>query len=103
MNPLYGPAGIELLAGGVAPAEVIARLIDADEGRSQRQLHLIGAAGHGAAHTGSDCVDWCGHHVGSDFSVAGNMLAGPQVLEATVEAFLGSAGCAARRAAAQRR
>ena len=92
MNPLYGPAGIELLAEGVGPAEVVARLTDADDGRSQRQLHVIGAAGHGAAHTGSDCIPWCGHHVGSDFSVAGNMLAGAQVLEATVEAFLASAG-----------
>jgi len=92
MNPLYGPAGLQLLAEGVAPAEVVARLTEADDGRSQRQLHAIGATGHGAAHTGDDCIPWCGHHVGSDFSVAGNMLAGAQVLEATVEVFLGSAG-----------
>jgi uncharacterized Ntn-hydrolase superfamily protein len=92
MNPMYGPAGMELLAGGVAPAEVVARLTDADDGRGQRQLHLIGATGHAVAHTGSDCVTWYGHHVGSDFSVAGNMLAGAQVLEATVEAFLDSDG-----------
>jgi uncharacterized Ntn-hydrolase superfamily protein len=92
LNPLYGPAGIELLATGLAPAEVIARLVDADEGRGHRQLHAIGAAGHGAAHTGKHCISWCGHHVGSDFSVAGNMLARAEVLEATVEAFLDSGG-----------
>ena len=38
MNPLYGPAGIQLLADGVAPEDVVARLTDADEGRAQRQL-----------------------------------------------------------------
>jgi uncharacterized Ntn-hydrolase superfamily protein len=44
------------------------------------------------AYTGEQCVDWCGHAVHEDFSVAGNMLAGPQVLEATVAAFVDGAG-----------
>jgi uncharacterized Ntn-hydrolase superfamily protein len=92
MNPLYGPSGIELLAAGVVPAEVVQRLTDADEGRAQRQLHVIGARGAAAAYTGEQCVDWCGHAVRDDFSVAGNMLAGPQVLEATVAAFVNGAG-----------
>jgi uncharacterized Ntn-hydrolase superfamily protein len=47
-------------------------------------------AGRFSAHTGSACVDWCGHLIGDKFSVAGNMLAGPQVLDATAEAFAGS-------------
>jgi uncharacterized Ntn-hydrolase superfamily protein len=92
MNPLYGPAGIALLAEGVAAEDVVARLTDADEGRAQRQLHLIGAHGRGAAYTGTQCVDWCGHRVHDDFSVAGNMLAGPDVLDATAAAFVASAG-----------
>ncbi|HEY2559599.1 MAG TPA: DUF1028 domain-containing protein [Caldimonas sp.] len=92
MNPLYGPAGIELLGAGVAPAEVVRRLTDADAGRAQRQLHVIGARGTAAAYTGEQCVDWCGHVVHDDFSVAGNMLAGPQVVEATVAAYLDGAG-----------
>ncbi|HEU5296409.1 MAG TPA: DUF1028 domain-containing protein [Burkholderiaceae bacterium] len=87
MNPLYGPAGLLRLAAGEAPAGIIAALTAADPGCAQRQLHLIGASGCAAAHTGEQCVDWCGHHVGDDFSVAGNMLAGPQVLQATVEAY----------------
>jgi len=88
MNPLYGPAGIERLAQGLSPADVVAELIGADPGRAQRQLHLLGARGSGAAHTGAQCIEWCGHVVGEDFSVAGNMLAGPQVLRATVDAFV---------------
>ena len=43
----------------------------------------MGAEGRFAAHTGAECVPWCGHWIGDDFSVAGNMLAGPQVVAET--------------------
>ncbi len=92
MNPLYGPAGLDRLAAGEAPTAVVAALTAADAGQAQRQLHLLGATGAGAAHTGAGCVDWCGHQLHDGFSVAGNMLAGPQVLQATAEAFAASAG-----------
>jgi len=91
MNPLYGPAGLQRLAAGGSPADVVAELTAADTGRAQRQLHLLGARGRGAAHTGEACIEWCGHRVHDDFSVAGNMLAGPQVLQATVDAFVAHA------------
>jgi len=91
MNPLYGPAAIELLADGVAPDEVVTRLTDADDGRAQRQLHLIGARGRAAAYTGNHCIDWCGHRIHDDFSVAGNMLAGTDVIDATVAAYAAGA------------
>ena len=42
--------------------------------------------------SGADCVPWCGHWVGDDFSVAGNMLAGPQVVSETVRFFRENAG-----------
>ncbi len=87
MNPLYGPRGLLLLAEGRRAAEVVATLTGADEGAAQRQLHVLPAHGAGAAHTGAACVDWCGHVMRPDFSVAGNMLAGPRVVEATAEAF----------------
>lgn len=92
MNPLYGPAGIAMLGEGRKPAEVVAALTAADAGRAQRQLHVLAATGPGAAHTGDACIDWCGHRLFDDFSVAGNMLAGPQVLQATADAFVASAG-----------
>jgi uncharacterized Ntn-hydrolase superfamily protein len=92
MNPLYGPEGMALLAAGRTPPEVITRLTQGDAGREQRQLHILPAHGPAAAWTGPACVDWCGHRSGEDFSVAGNMLAGPQVLEATAQAFLSTPG-----------
>jgi uncharacterized Ntn-hydrolase superfamily protein len=92
MNPLYGPAGLSLLAQGHAPAAVVAALLATDAGREQRQLHVLGASGPGAAHTGTACVDWCGHQLHEGFSVAGNMLAGPKVIEATAQAFIAAKG-----------
>lgn len=92
MNPLYGPGALDMLEQEHSPAQVVAALVRSDAGRDQRQLHVWGAGAPGAAFTGSNCVDWCGHEVFEDFSVAGNMLAGPQVLAATAEAFLASSG-----------
>ncbi len=98
MNPRYGPAGLMLLAQGHAPAAVVAALVATDAGRAQRQVHVLGASagagapGPSAVHTGEACVKWCGHLQGRDFSIAGNMLAGPRVLEATAEAFEAQAG-----------
>lgn len=92
MNPLYGPRGIELLAQGRTPDEVIREVTGADAGRAQRQLHVLPARGAPAAWTGEACIDWCGHRLGADFSVAGNMLAGPQVVDASAEAFLATRG-----------
>jgi uncharacterized Ntn-hydrolase superfamily protein len=87
VNPHYGPRGLELLAGGASAAEVVASLTGHDEGRDHRQLHVIDAQGRIAAHTGAACIDWCGHVAGDGYSVAGNMLAGPRVLDDTAAAF----------------
>jgi len=92
LNPLYGPQGIELLAAGIAPEDVVQRLTAADDGRAHRQLHVLAASGRPAAWTGEQCIEWCGHAVRDDFSVAGNMLAGPHVLEATVATFVATRG-----------
>ena len=87
LNPLYGPAGLDLLSAGRSAAEVVSALTGADAGRAQRQLHVLPATGSPAAHTGESCVDWCGHLLFDDFSVAGNMLAGPQVIAASAAAY----------------
>jgi uncharacterized Ntn-hydrolase superfamily protein len=92
LNPLYGPAGLDLLAQQLPPEQAIARLIATDQGREQRQLHILPFKGLPAAHTGSACVDWCGHLLEEDLSVAGNMLAGPKVIEHTAQAFKDTRG-----------
>ena len=90
MNPHYGPQGLELLRSGVSAPEVVKRLTAPDEGREQRQLHVIDAAGRIGQHTGKQCVEWCGAVSGDGFSVAGNMLASERVIRETAKAYEGT-------------
>ena len=92
VNPYYGIDGVKLLREGREPREVIGTLIATDDGREARQLHVMDIKGRIAAHTGRECVDWCGHLDGDGFSIAGNMLAGAAVLDDTAQAFIGNAG-----------
>jgi uncharacterized Ntn-hydrolase superfamily protein len=88
VNPYYGIDGVRLLREGRTPRETVETLIAADNGRESRQLHIMDASGCIAAHTGSECVDWCGHIEGKGFSIAGNMLAGARVLDDTAKAYI---------------
>ena len=91
-NPMFGTRGLRLLQEGVPAPDVLSILVATDEGRAIRQLHLIDAAGRNSAYTGASCVSWCGHKLGAGFSVAGNMLAGPAVVDETFASYAGSAG-----------
>ena len=97
INPMYALHGMARLRAGEAPEAVTATLLGGDAGQGHRQLHMIDAAGRIAQHTGADCVAWCGSVRGADVSVAGNMLAGPAVVEATLAAFQHAAGSLAER------
>jgi uncharacterized Ntn-hydrolase superfamily protein len=92
VNPYYGIDGLKLLGEGKLPAEIVEILLASDSGRESRQLHIMDAEGRIAAHTGKDCVDWCGHLAGDGFSIAGNMLAGGAVLDDTAKAYVANAG-----------
>ncbi|EJK83968.1 DUF1028 domain-containing protein [Rhizobium sp. AP16] len=87
VSPLYGIDGVAMLAAGHAPEEIVTTLTAPDDGREQRQFHLIDAKGNNAAFTGAKCVDWAGHLIDDNVSVAGNMLAGPQVIAETLSTF----------------
>jgi len=97
INPMYAVHGMPRLRAGDAPDSVIEALLAGDAGRGHRQIHVLNAAGRIAAHTGGDCVDWCGSVRGIDVSVAGNMLAGPNVVAATLTAFETAGGSMAER------
>ncbi len=92
VNPMWGVEGAARIAAGEAPDAVLADLVARDAGAPQRQWHAIDAAGRIAAHTGADCVDWAGAVAGENVSVAGNMLAGPQVIEAALAGWRAASG-----------
>jgi len=90
----YGPRGLELLEEGLAPAEVLARLLAEDpdphpEGwaRAGRQVSVMNARGEVATHTGTAASEWAGHRTGTYVSAQGNILTGPEVVDAMIAAF----------------
>jgi uncharacterized Ntn-hydrolase superfamily protein len=87
VNPTFGPRGLRLLREGASAAQTIESLLASDQGRETRQIHVLDTQGRNAAHTGRDCIGWCGHLLRRGFSVAGNMLAGPRVIEDTAAAY----------------
>lgn len=72
---------------GADAQTAIDRIADWDSGAPLRQALLLPARGAGAAHTGTETTPWTGHLVLEDAIVAGNLLAGPGVLEAMRDAL----------------
>jgi uncharacterized Ntn-hydrolase superfamily protein len=87
VNPYLGSKGLKLLAQGIAAGDALSALLTTDDGRALRQIHMIDGKGRTAAHTGSDCLSWAGHRAGEGVSVAGNILAGPRVVEDTLASY----------------
>ena len=86
-NLTYGPRGLELLRAGHDATTTVARLVGDDPLAEQRQLAVVDAKGRTANHTGSRCIDWKGHRPGENFTVQGNLLEGPQVVDAMNAAY----------------
>ena len=99
-NTTYGPRGLDLLSDGDSAEQVVAALTDADDGRSRRQLGVVDAAGNAATFTGDACLPWAGGQVGTHYAAQGNILAGPEVVEAMAATFEASKGDLATRLAA---
>jgi uncharacterized Ntn-hydrolase superfamily protein len=86
-NPRYGPDGLALLREGLAAGEVVQRLIDADDGRDERQVGVVDALGGSAAWTGPACHEWAGHRTGPCYAAQGNILVGPETVDALAQTF----------------
>lgn len=91
-NPRYGPDGLALLREGLGAEEVVERLVAADDGRRERQIGVVDAGGGAAAWTGEECMDWAGHRTGDGYAAQGNILVGPETVDALAETFEATAG-----------
>jgi len=81
-----GERTLSYLADGLSVDDAVAALLNADDERRNRQIHGVDRETT-TAFTGSQCVEYADHHDGSQFTVAGNLLVGQQVIDATVEAY----------------
>lgn len=91
-NPRYGRDGVALLRDGLDAAEVVARLVDADEGRAHRQVGVVDARGGSASYTGDECFEWAGGRTGHGYSAQGNILVSGATVDALADTFERTAG-----------
>jgi len=94
VNVGYGQQAIDLLRQGLTAQQVLARLLAEDNfpAKEARQVAIIDAKGNVAVHTGPNATPWAGDRHGSTWSAQGNILAGPQVVEAMGRAFESTQG-----------
>jgi len=88
----YGNELLDALAQGEAPDVALRRLLAADSGFQQRQVAVIAIDGRSAQHTGTRPNPWAGHRAGKNYVTQGNILVGPQVVEAVARSFEASEG-----------
>ncbi len=88
----YGDELLDAIAGGASPAEALSRLLAADSSATSRQVGVIARDGRSAQHTGSGASAWAGHRAGVNYVAQGNILVGPEVLEAVAKSFESSEG-----------
>ena len=84
-NPYLGLKGLEKMTSGYSLKDSLLTALNEDSAKDSRQLHGVDVSGNAWAWTGNDTVEWSGHKYGKNFSLAGNMLVGEQVLEACFE------------------
>jgi uncharacterized Ntn-hydrolase superfamily protein len=97
VDPSYGKLGLDLMRAGRAAPDALKGLLAADSGSAVRQVAMIDAEGHVAAHTGERCIVAAGHIVGENFSVQANMMEKDTVWPAMAKAFRETKGDLAAR------
>ncbi|MEO3384798.1 DUF1028 domain-containing protein [Mesorhizobium sp. CAU 1741] len=91
LNPYLGIDGVRLLQNGMSAHDTIEALKQTDPRMDRRQLGVVDRNGGASIWTGENCKGWAGGETRQDLCVLGNRLVGPQVIEASVKAFLETA------------
>jgi uncharacterized Ntn-hydrolase superfamily protein len=91
-NTAFGPDGLAMMGAGIHGEDALGRLLDADDGREDRQVGVVDGAGRAATFTGAKCMDWAGGATGPGFAAQGNILVGEGVVTALAETYAGTEG-----------
>jgi uncharacterized Ntn-hydrolase superfamily protein len=91
-NLAYRPDGLRMLAEGKTAHETLDALTAADQLREQRQAGIVDSQGGSATFTGSECHAWAGGRTGDGWAAQGNILTGPEVVDALASTFESSTG-----------
>lgn len=88
VNPDFGPTGLALMEAGAGPEDILAVFARNDPDLAKRQFGYVLASGESLSYTGQECHGWAGSRFGPGYAAQGNLLAGPEVLEALEHTFL---------------
>ncbi|HEX9691712.1 MAG TPA: DUF1028 domain-containing protein [Gemmatimonadales bacterium] len=88
----YGGELLDMLAAGTSAAAALRTAVAADDRSAWRQVGVIGLHGGNAQHTGDSTSAWAGHRAGATYVTQGNLLVGPEVIDAVAEEFEASDG-----------
>ncbi len=97
VDTTYAKEGLQRLAAGQSPDQVLRVLSSADAGAADRQIAIIDRHGRSAVHTGQNCKQWAGAVSGEGFSCQGNMLVSSATVHAMAETFVAAKGDLATR------
>jgi uncharacterized Ntn-hydrolase superfamily protein len=81
-NVAYKGLALSHLDEGATAQVALDRLLEEDDGREHRQVGIVDCDGGAVSHTGSECLSWAGGVTGPGVAVQGNILTGPEVVEA---------------------
>ena len=87
VEPAFGPRGLDLMRDGASAPDAVRRLLEGDPQPEVRQVALVDAAGHAAAHTGDRCIAEAGQRLGEQVSAQANIMARSTVPDAMVAAY----------------
>jgi uncharacterized Ntn-hydrolase superfamily protein len=91
-NTSFGPDGLGLMRKGLSAGQALDAVLEADDGRDDRQVGFVDAQGRAASFTGARCFDWAGGTTAEHVAAQGNILAGAEVVEAMLAAFAAAEG-----------
>lgn len=86
-NPNSAIAGARALDQGATAAEAVDAITAADPDKEQRQIAILRRDGQMIGRTGERNHPWAGEQYGQNCMAFGNVLAGPQVVEAMVQGY----------------
>jgi uncharacterized Ntn-hydrolase superfamily protein len=89
-NVAYKGLALAHLDDGATAPVALQRLLEEDDERDHRQVGIVDVDGNAASHTGPACLDWAGGVIGDGYAIQGNILTGPEVVEAMEAAWLDS-------------
>lgn len=81
---------LDWLAEGLTPAQVLERL--RRQYPDTGQINIVDMQGNSMSTTGPNASQWKGHRFGVNYAAAGNILAGPQVVDGFATSFESTEG-----------